>query len=87
MILKLMVLLLRRVSLYIQGRRPGDSKWKDNSKDGKITSDDYVVAGSYQPKFEWGFTNTFKYKNLDAPFCSKDVLGGKLLCYRFTGME
>ena len=53
------------IAIYT-GQRPGDTKWKDNNYDGKITSDDYTVVGSYQPKFEWGFTNTFKYKDFDA---------------------
>ena len=38
------------IAIYT-GQRPGDTKWKDNNYDGKITSDDYTVVGSYQPKF------------------------------------
>ena len=50
------------IAIYT-GQKPGDTKWTDINDDGKITSADYDVVGSYQPKFEWGFTNTFKYKN------------------------
>ena len=66
------------IAIYT-GQRPGDTKWKDNSHDGKITSDDYTVVGSYQPKFEWGFTNTFKYKDFDASLLLQGRVGGKLL--------
>ena len=66
------------IAIYT-GQRPGDTKWKDNNYDGKITSDDYTVVGSYQPKFEWGFTNTFKYKDFDASVLLQGRVGGKLL--------
>lgn len=66
------------IAIYT-GQKPGDTKWVDVNKDGKITSADYDVVGSYQPKFEWGFTNTFKYKNLDASILLQGRVGGKLL--------
>lgn len=66
------------VAIYA-GQRAGDTKWVDRNKDGKITSEDYDVVGSYQPKFEWGFTNTFKYKNFDASVLLQGRVGGKLL--------
>lgn len=66
------------IAIYT-GQKPGDSKWVDKNKDGKITSEDYDVEGSYQPKFEWGFTNTFKYKNFDASLLLQGRVGGKLL--------
>ena len=66
------------IAIY-SGQRPGDSKWKDVNQDGIITSADYDVVGSYQPKFEWGFTNTFKWKNLDASILLQGRVGGDLL--------
>lgn len=66
------------IAIYT-GQRPGDTKWKDINNDNKITSDDYTVAGSYQPKFEWGFTNTFKYKDFDASILLQGRVGGELL--------
>jgi TonB-linked SusC/RagA family outer membrane protein len=72
------------VAIY-SGQRPGDTKWRDvagnadGTPDGKITTDDYVVAGSYQPKFEWGLTNTFYYKNFDASLLLQGRVGGHLL--------
>ena len=66
------------IAIYA-GQKPGDTKWTDINDDGKITSADYDVVGSYQPKFEWGFTNTFKYKNFDASIMMQGRVGGKLL--------
>lgn len=66
------------IAIY-SGQKAGDTKWVDVSKDGKITSDDYDVVGSYQPKFEWGFTNTFKYKGFDGSILMQGRVGGKLL--------
>jgi len=66
------------IAIY-SGQKAGDTKWVDANKDGKITSADYAVAGNYQPKFEWGFTNTFKYKNFDASVLTQGKVGGKLL--------
>lgn len=61
------------------GQKPGDTKWTDRTNDGKITSADYDVVGNYEPDFEWGFTNTFKYKNFDASIFLQGRVGGDLL--------
>lgn len=66
------------IAIY-SGQKPGDSKWADITNDGKITSADYEVAGNYQPDFEWGFTNTVKYKNFDASILLQGRVGGELL--------
>jgi TonB-linked SusC/RagA family outer membrane protein len=44
--------------------KPGDLKFVDMNKDGKITSDDKVILGQTTPKWIGGLTNTFHYKNL-----------------------
>lgn len=66
------------IAIYA-GQKPGDTKWVDINNDGRITSADYDVVGSYQPKFEWGFTNTFKYKSFDMSILLQGRVGGKLL--------
>lgn len=66
------------IAIY-SGQKPGDTKWTDIDKSGSITSSDYDVVGSYEPDFEWGFTNTFKYKNLDASILMQGKVGGELL--------
>ena len=42
---------------------PGDVKVLDANGDLTISSDDRVFLGQRDPKFTWGLTNTFKYKN------------------------
>ena len=42
---------------------PGDVKVLDADGDLSISSDDRVFLGQRDPKFTWGLTNTFKYKN------------------------
>lgn len=61
------------------GQKPGDTKYHDVTGDGFITAEDYVVAGNYQPKFEWGMTNSFNYKNFDISLLLQGRVGGDLL--------
>lgn len=61
------------------GQKPGDTKYRDMNNDGKITSLDYTVAGSYQPDFEWGFTNNFTFKRFDLSVLLQGRVGGDLL--------
>lgn len=50
----------------IQGNaKPGDFKYLDKDKDGKITPDDCVFAGSYQPVAYFGLNMGFNFKNWD----------------------
>jgi TonB-linked SusC/RagA family outer membrane protein len=45
------------------GYKPGWIKVKDQNKNGSISpNDDRVIIGQYDPKYRWGFTNTFKYQ-------------------------
>jgi len=41
----------------------GDAIYKDLNDDGEITADDRTYIGSAQPKFTYGFNNTFNYGN------------------------
>lgn len=48
----------------------GDLRYRDVSgpdgvPDGRITADDQIRAGNYQPDFVYGFGNTFTYSNFD----------------------
>jgi len=58
---------------------PGDFKFKDVDGDGKITSKDRTITGSYFPDFTWGITNTFTYKGLDFSFLIQGVEGNEIL--------
>ncbi|GAB6011875.1 SusC/RagA family TonB-linked outer membrane protein [Viscerimonas tarda] len=71
------------------GQRPGDTRYEDMAengvKDGRITAADYVVAGNYQPDFEWGFTNSFKYRDFDLSVLLQGKVGGDLLAIGSRG--
>jgi TonB-linked SusC/RagA family outer membrane protein len=67
-----------KIPIY-SGQKPGDTKYRDANGDGKIDANDYVVAGNYQPKFEWGMTNTVYYKNWDLSVLVQGRVGGDLL--------
>ena len=43
----------------------GDVKWVDQNGDGKIDAKDRKVLGQPTPKYNFGLTNTFTYKNFD----------------------
>ncbi|OIV43774.1 SusC/RagA family TonB-linked outer membrane protein [Flavobacterium johnsoniae] len=43
----------------------GDVKYIDVNGDGKIDAADKTFIGNPHPKFTYGFTNNFKYKNVD----------------------
>ena len=70
--------LVANVPIY-SGQKPGDTKYVDAKPDGKIDADDYVVAGSFQPKFEYGITNTFSYRNWDLSILIQGRVGGNVL--------
>ena len=43
---------------------PGDLKFEDVNKDGRITTTDRALVGSPWPDFTWGFDNRFTYRNI-----------------------
>ncbi|WP_089896190.1 SusC/RagA family TonB-linked outer membrane protein [Chitinophaga arvensicola] len=59
--------------------RPGDVKFEDVNKDGKITADDRTIIGNSQPDFIYGLTNTFRYKNFDLMVAIQGQQGGQIL--------
>ena len=44
------------------GTKPGYLKLKDSNKDGKLNADDKEIIGQRDPKFLWGMTNSFLYR-------------------------
>lgn len=46
----------------------GNSKYVDVNQDGKYNDDDQGVIGCGQPTFNWGWSNSFSYKNFDFAF-------------------
>jgi TonB-linked SusC/RagA family outer membrane protein len=56
----------------------GDPKFIDVNGDGKIDANDRVLLGNSQPKFTYGFANTFTYKNFDLSIILQGSYGNKL---------
>lgn len=54
----------------------GDPRYVDQNGDGKITTDDRVDVGNPTPKYTWGITNTFKYKDFDLNVLVEGQNGG-----------
>ncbi|RKR83685.1 TonB-linked SusC/RagA family outer membrane protein [Mucilaginibacter gracilis] len=61
------------------GSVPGDVKYEDVNGDGKIDASDIVNIGSPLPKFNYGFTNRFDYKNFNLSFLFQGTYGNKVL--------
>ncbi|MBS1933599.1 MAG: SusC/RagA family TonB-linked outer membrane protein, partial [Bacteroidetes bacterium] len=67
---------------YAGKNAQGISQWYKH--DGSVTTSptngtDYFYAGDAQPKLIVGFSNTFKYKNLDLNFSLRGVFGNKIM--------
>ncbi len=56
----------------------GDIRFKDINNDKKIDEGDITNIGSPLPKFTYGLTNTFKYKNFDASIFVQGSYGSKI---------
>lgn len=68
----------------------GDIKYKDLNGDGVIDENDQTDIGSPMPKFTFGFTNTFYYKNFDLTIFINGSYGNKVANYmsrRLTHMQ
>lgn len=73
-------------SPVIPGRSAiGSIKLKDVNGDGVITyggdQDDRTIIGSPFPKFTYGFTNTFRYRNFDLSIVASGSYGNQLYMY------
>ncbi|UOG73260.1 TonB-dependent receptor [Hymenobacter tibetensis] len=62
----------------LDNTRVGDIKYQDMNGDGKITVDDRTIIGNPQPKFIFGVTNSFRYKNFDLNVLVNAQAGGDL---------
>ena len=57
----------------------GDVKYKDINGDGKIDEGDKTLMGNPHPDFTFGFTNNFKYKNMDLSIFIQGSQGNDIL--------
>lgn len=71
------------------GSVPGDFKYEDINKDGKIDADDRVVLGNNQPGFTYGFPGKIAYKDFDLNFIFQGVQGNTVLYLtkRYNGVN
>lgn len=63
----------------------GDMKYKDLNGDGVIDENDRTNIGSPMPKFTFGWTNTFRYRNFDMSLFINGSVGNKV--YNYLGMK
>lgn len=59
----------------------GDAKYYDRDASGTIDAKDRVVYGQPSPKYTWGISNTFKYKDFDLGVQIYGQHGGSILSY------
>jgi TonB-linked SusC/RagA family outer membrane protein len=64
---------------------PGDLKFEDVNKDGKINELDRTNIGSPLPKFTFGWNNTFTFNNFDLTIFLNGSYGNKVLNYNMMG--
>ena len=50
---------------YAANTKPGDVKYVDLNKDGKINADDMTAIGNSFPKYTFGINSDFSYKNFE----------------------
>ncbi len=63
----------------------GDVKYKDVNGDNVINEHDQTNIGSPLPKFTFGWTNSFRYKNVDLTVFLNGTYGNKVLNYNMMG--
>lgn len=65
----------------------GDPKYVDQNGDKKITTEDRVDVGNPNPKYIWGITNTFKYKDFDLNILVQGQNGGYIYSLLSRGIN
>lgn len=49
----------------VYGIKPGNAKYLDVNKDGKLNDEDKSIIGNGQPQFSWGWNNSIRFKDFD----------------------
>ncbi|MBN9381794.1 MAG: TonB-dependent receptor [Chitinophagaceae bacterium] len=63
----------------IIARTVGEIRYKDLDHNGAITAKDQTFIGDVNPKFTYGVTNSFTYKNFDLNFLIQGVYGNDII--------
>lgn len=58
--------------------KPGDRRYVDTNTDGVINAGDRVILGQAQPKYSFGFSNTFTFKGFDLVVFFQGVRGNSV---------
>lgn len=65
--------------------RIGGQKVKDINGDGTISAADQLIVGNSQPKYNFGFSSSFRYRGFDLNLFVQGVQGNKLMnLFRYT---
>jgi TonB-dependent starch-binding outer membrane protein SusC len=67
--------------------KPGEYRYRDVDKDGKITTADRAILGSPFPDFAWGINNDFAYKGFSFSFFLQGVQGSSVFNLNRTESE
>ncbi|MDB5192126.1 MAG: TonB-dependent receptor [Segetibacter sp.] len=73
--------------------KAGDRRYRDINKDGKIDANDRTLLGTAQPKFTFGFNNSFSYKSVELTVFFQGSKGNKMANFNnldllsFTGQN
>ncbi len=59
----------------------GDIQFRDNNHDGVVSDSDRAYIGNPNPKFVFGFTNNFSYKNFDLTVFLQGSYGNDIFNY------
>jgi TonB-linked SusC/RagA family outer membrane protein len=60
---------------FYPGSKPGSIKVADINNDGVIDEEDRTILGDNKPDYEFGFSNSFSYKNFDLSVFINGVMG------------
>lgn len=60
-------------------RTVGEIRYKDLDHDGAITAKDQTLIGDVNPKFTYGFTNSFSWRGFDLNFLIQGVYGNDII--------
>lgn len=72
------VALPKDVQQGVNGVWVGDFMYEDKNGDGVIDEEDRSYIGNPEPKFSFGFTNSFRYKDFDFNIFLNGVYGNKI---------
>ena len=63
---------------HLAGTKPGNPILQDTDGNNRITPDDRVILGNFQPKLQLGMTNDFSWKGFDLNIFMTASLGAKM---------